>query len=323
MDLSDFYNKIPRGKNAVSIDITTMTATLSNGETPKILTPGVYKFCDGESGQLLTVPDGCFALKFHLGNMQKQAGEWYGKDIDRFLICPLEYIIIFEKEGGSTPPEEPGEAAPIVQESAGATFDPAGLPGSWNVLGNNSTKNGIFVLGGSGSDPRLVCPYDKTWDWNDTVYRESDNGLSVAVTGQEGTVISGTMNWWNGADGKWWDYVWNFKSSADPTTYDPYMGTDLSKFYNKIPKGKYNFTFDLSTMTATLNNGEKPKILLPGVYKICDGDGNSQHLTVPDGCFAMQFHLGDMHKEKGDFYGKDIDRFMFYPLEYFIIFEKE
>ena len=321
-NLSDFYNKIPRGKNAVSIDITTMTATLANGETPKILTPGVYKFCEGLSGQLLTVPDGCFALKFHLGNMQVKAGEWYGKDIDRFMMCPLEYIVIFEKEGGSTPPEEPGEAAPIVLETAGATFDIAGLPGSWNVLGNNSTKNGIFVLGGSGSDPRLVCPYDKTWDWNDTVYRESDNGLSVAVTGQEGTVVSGTMNWWNGADGKWWDYVWNFKSSADPTTYDPYMGTDLSKFYNKIPKGKYNFTFDLSTMTATLNNGEKPKILLPGVYKICDGDGNSQHLTVPDGCFAMQFHLGDMHKQQEAFYGKDIDRFMFYPLEYFIIFEK-
>jgi hypothetical protein len=323
-DLSQFYNKLPKGKNAVSIDIMTFTATLSNGETPKILTPGVYKFCEGGSGQTLTVPDGCFALKFHLGNMQVQAGEWYGKDIDRFMFCPLEYIIIFEKEGGSVDPGEQGEAAPMELMTPGAALDISTLAGSWNVLGNNSTKNGIYVLGGSGSDPRLVCPYDKTWDWNDSVYRESDNGLSIAVTSMEGTSVTGTINWWSGADGKFWDYVWNFKSSADPTTYDPYMGTDLSKFYNKIPKGKYAFTLDLATMTATLNNGEKPKILTPGVYKICDGDGNSQKLTVPDGCFAMKFHLGNMHKEQnGAFYGKDIDRFMFYPLEYFIIFEKE
>ena len=47
---------------------------------------------------MLEIPDGCFAMKFHLGNMQVQASEWYSKDIDRFMFYPLEYIIIFEKE---------------------------------------------------------------------------------------------------------------------------------------------------------------------------------------------------------------------------------
>ena len=321
-DLSKFYDKIPKGQSAVSIDIMTFTATLSNGEAPKILTPGVYKICDGDGdSQKLTVPDGCFALKFHLGNMQVQASEWYSKDIDRFMFCPLEYIIIFEKEGGSEEPGEQGEAAPMELVTAGAALDIANLPGSWNVRGNNSSKNGIYVFGGSGSDPKLVCPYDKTWDWNDSIYRESDNGLSIAVTSMEGTTVTGTTNWWAGADGKFWDYVWTF-SNAEKPEYEPYIGTDLSKFYNKIPKGKYAFTLDLATMTATLNNGEKPKILMPGTYKFCDGVAG-QVLEIPDGCFAMKFHLGNMQVQASEWYSKDIDRFMFYPLEYILIFEKE
>ena len=321
-DLSKFYDKIPKGQSAVSIDIMTFTATLSNGEAPKILTPGVYKICDGDGdSQKLTVPDGCFALKFHLGNMQVQASEWYSKDIDRFMFCPLEYIIIFEKEGGSEEPGEQGEAAPMELVTAGAALDIANLPGSWNVRGNNSSKNGIYVFGGSGSDPKLVCPYDKTWDWNDSIYRESDNGLSIAVTSMEGTTVTGTTNWWAGADGKFWDYVWTF-SNAEKPEYEPYIGTDLSKFYNKIPKGKYAFTLDLATMTATLNNGEKPKILTPGTYKFCDGVAG-QVLEIPDGCFAMKFHLGNMQVQASEWYSKDIDRFMFYPLEYILIFEKE
>ena len=209
--------------------------------------------------------------------------------------------------------------APWSKTADGAAFDQSKLPGKWNVLGNNSTKDGVFVLGGGGADPKLVCPYDKTWDWDSSIYRISDNGLTVKVTGMAGYVISGTMNWWNGADGQWWNYIWKFQNSEKPE-YIPFYGTDLSGYYKKMPRGEKAFTLDLSSMTATLDNGEKPKVLMPGTYTFLSGD-YKQNLLVPDGCFALMFHLGNM-KGSTTWYGKDIDRFMFCPLEYIIIFER-
>ena len=229
-------------------------------------------------------------------------------------------------EGGSTEGVvfdggQPSYPAPFEKIVEGAQLDPTTLPGDWNVRGTSATKNGIYVLGGTGSDPRLVVPVDKSWCWNGTVSNEYDNVLSIAMTGISGTSIQGNMEWKAGADGKFWDYLWILNPSDKPE-YAPYANTDLSKFYNKIPKGKYAFTLDLATMTATLNNGEKPKILTPGTYKFCDGVAG-QVLEIPDGCFAMKFHLGNMQVQASEWYSKDIDRFMFYPLEYILIFEKE
>lgn len=213
-------------------------------------------------------------------------------------------------------------AASMTQASAGADLNYMTLPGKWNVLGDNSTKNGIYVLGGGGGndDPRLVCPYDKTWDWDDSIYRESDNGLVIKVTGMSPSV-TGTVNWWSGGDGKFWNYIWKFrKTDGSMPQYDPFYPTDLSDYYNKIPKGENAFSFDLNNMRLTLSNGETPKVITPGVYNFCSGL-SGQVLTVPDGCFALMFHLGNM-KPMTSWYGKDIDRFMFCPLEYIIIFER-
>ena len=72
-----------------------MKATLANGHEAKFLTPGTYTFA---AGKTLTIPSGCFALDFHLmDNPVPDTGYQY-KDIDRFVLAPIEYILIFEKE---------------------------------------------------------------------------------------------------------------------------------------------------------------------------------------------------------------------------------
>ena len=71
-----------------------MEVTLGNGEKAKMLTPGVHEFAYKKT---LTVPEGCFALAFHLMDpIAATADRW--SDVDRFVNAPLEYVIIFEKE---------------------------------------------------------------------------------------------------------------------------------------------------------------------------------------------------------------------------------
>ena len=92
-DLSRFYDQIPKGENAFTLDFSTMTVTLGNGHQAKILTPGKHTFVYGKS---LEVPVDCFALDFHLMDpIAPTADRW--TDVDRFINAPLEYVIIFEK----------------------------------------------------------------------------------------------------------------------------------------------------------------------------------------------------------------------------------
>ena len=191
---------------------------------------------------------------------------------------------------------------PVVPDDL---FDWDGFAAHWNVLGGNSSPYGIWVLGGSGDDPAFVSPIDKSWDWDDSIWKESDNGLVVKVSSKTDTEIKGTTNWWAGNDGGFWNYTWKA------------TGEDLSKFYNKIPKGEKEFTLDLTTLTMTLANGEKAKFLTPGTHEFVYG----KTIEVRDGCFGLAFHNMDPIDATSSRW-TDIDRFVYAPLEYVILFEK-
>ena len=130
--------------------------------------------------------------------------------------------------------------------------------------------------------------------------------------------VKGTINWTSGADGKFWNYLFNTTVSA----WSDYYGTDLSEFYDQIPKGESAFTLDVATMTVTFGNEHQAKLLTPGSYSFSGATNNP--LVIPNGCFALKFHLKDspapVTVEALRY--KDIDRFLFAPLEYYIIFEK-
>ena len=208
----------------------------------------------------------------------------------------------------------------IPPDDPNPEFDLTTLPGKWNVYGGNGSPYGIWVLGGSGTTAAFVSPIEKTWDWDDTIYRESDNEMIIKVSSMNATSATGTTNWWAGADGKFWNYIWKNTAASDLSEY---YGTDLSQYYDQIPKGEKEFSLDFATMTVTLGNGHKAKILTPGthVFKGTEDLYFEKKLDVPAGCFALCFHLMDPVPLTG-FKDRDIDRFIFAPLEYVIIFEK-
>ena len=212
---------------------------------------------------------------------------------------------------------EEGSPAPITKETSGS-FNLGSLSGTWIVRGNPGDKNGLVVFGGGGAGdnyPAFVRPDDKTWCWTQVNYsykNEFDNELTISNT-VIGSPITGTYTWTGGADGKFWDYTWNHTNAI----YQAFNGTDLSAYYDRIPRGEHSGSLDLSTWDITFDTGEKAHILVAGTYKCYN-----RSLTIPDDCFALMFHIGNL-KPQTSWNEKDIDRFLFCPLEYIIIFEKK
>ena len=309
IDLRSFYDLYPlyegkwAMKSAQEIAFTKPDGTVT---TATMLPPGTYDM-PGTSPTLSVTLDH-MALMFQIkGGKDNWTHTW--DDYGVIACRPRALFVEIEKmpdgfvvpEASMTRDDAFKYEPPVVVD-----FDWNSLPGKWTVYGGNASPFGIFVLGGSGSDPAFVSPIDKSWLWNDSIWRESDNGLSIAVTSMAGAEVKGTTNWWAGNDGKFWDYKW--KSTDE----------DLSRFYNQLPKGKYEFTMNLQTLEITLGNGHKARFLGPGVNEFVYG----KTLTVPDGCFALAFHLMDPIPATADHY-KDVDRFVNAPLEYVIIFEKQ
>ena len=310
LDLRKFYDLLPLSEGQYTIDGTTGEVTLTKADgtktTATFVPAGTYTMPN--TSKTVTIENQ--ALKF---TIQGSKDDWDHIYSDYDVIAARPRILFIEMEqlpdGFVVPAAAQTTDADFKYEppvDPGTLFDWNSLPGSWNVYGGNSAPFGIWVLGGSGDDPAFVSPIDKSWDWNDSIWRESDNVLSIAVTSFTNTQATGTTNWWAGNDGKFWDYTW--KST----------GEDLSRFYNKIPKGKYEFTIDFATLTVTLGNGEQAKFLTPGTHEFVYG----RTREIPDGCFGLAFHLMDPIPATAQRW-TDVDRFVNAPLEYVIIFEKQ
>ena len=306
LDLRKFYDVLPLSDGRYALDGNTVTFTKADGSTTQALFvgPGTYEV-PGAGGKSVTITRQALAFTITGGK-----DDWTNiyKDYDKIAARPRALFIEMEAmpDGFIVPEASRTTDADFEYEEPGSTFDWASLPGSWNVFGGNSSPYGIFVLGGSGDDPAFVSPIDKSWDWDDTIWKESDNGFVIAVTSMEGTTVKGTTNWWAGADGAFWNYTWKG------------TGEDLSRFYNMIPKGKHEFTLDMKTMTVTYDNGRVAKFLIPGVHSFAYG----KTFEVRDNCFALAFHLMDPIPATSQRW-TDVDRFVNAPLEYVIMFEKQ
>ena len=308
LDLRKFYDVLPLAEGQWALDGNTVTLTKADGTTTQalFLGPGTYEVPGASKSVTITRQ----ALAFTITGGKDDWNNIY-KDYDKIAARPRALFIEMEQlPDGFVVPEASRtfdadfEYVPPVDP--GDMFDWASLPGSWNVFGGNSSPFGIWVLGGSGDDPAFVSPIDKSWDWDDTIWKESDNVIAIAVTSMEGTTVKGTTNWWAGNDGAFWNYTWKN------------TGEDLSRFYNQIPKGKHEFTLDMNTMTVTYDNGRVAKFLTPGVHEFVYG----KTFEVRDNCFALAFHLMDPIPATSQRW-TDVDRFVNAPLEYVIMFEKQ
>ena len=306
LDLRKFYDVLPLSEGQYALNGNQVTFTRADGSTTTalFLGPGTYEV-PGSGGKSVTITRQ--ALAFTITGGKDDWNNIY-KDYDKIAARPRALFIEMEQlpDGFIVPEASRTTDADFEYVEPGSTFDWASLPGSWNVFGGNSSPFGIFVLGGSGDDPAFVSPIDKSWDWDDTIWKESDNGFVIAVTAMEGTTVKGTTNWWAGNDGAFWNYTWKG------------TGEDLSRFYNMIPKGKHEFTLDMKTMTVTYDNGRVAKFLTPGVHEFVYG----KTFEVRDNCFALAFHLMDPIPATSQRW-TDVDRFVNAPLEYVIMFEKQ
>ena len=310
IDLRKFYDVLPLKDGRYSVDGAQVTFTKADGSTTTatLVGPGSYEI----PGSTKTVDIQSQALLFTITGGKDDWDNIY-KDYDKIAAHPRQLYIEMEQmpddfivpAASRTTDADFKYEAP---EEPGGSFDWTTIPGNWNVYGGNSAPFGLWVLGGSGDDPSFESPIDKSWNWDDTIWKESDNVLAIAVTNFTETTATGTTNWWAGNDGKFWNYTWKK------------TGEDLSRFYNKIPKGKVGFTLDFATLTITWDNGTTAKVLLPGNHTFVYG--KSLKVPIPDDCFAIWFHLMDPIAPTADRWN-DVDRFVNAPLEYLIYFEKK
>ena len=318
IDLRKFYDVLPLSEGRYALDGNTVTFTKADGSTTQalFLGPGTYEV-PGTGGKSVTITRQALAFTITGGK-----DDWTNiyKDYDKIAARPRALFIEMEQlpDGFIVPEASKTTDADFEYKPAFSLTD---LVGAWNVYaGNNETNNGLWVLGGSvESVPAFVSPIGKSHNWDDSIWRESDNGLTIKVTSMNTSEVKGTTNWWSGADGQFWNYTWKFKKDGMPQ-YEPYYGTDLSEFYDQIPKGENEFVLDIATLTVSWGNGHQARVLPPGTHSFTGGKTKE----IPAGCFALDFHLQDppIHLTDNQFLYKDIDRFLFAPLEYIIIFEK-
>jgi hypothetical protein len=320
LDLRKFYDVLPLSTGQFALDGTTVTLTRADGTTTQatLVGPGTYDMPNTSPLKSVTIET--MALMFTIeGGVASWDQNIMYTDYHAIAGNPRVLFVELEQLPADFVVPEASRTTDADFEYDSGEFDWTTLPGKWNVYGGNSKPYGIWVLGGSGGDPDFVSPIEKTWDWDDSIYKESDNGLVIKVTSFSETSAAGTTNWWSGDDGKFWNYIWKFKNDEKPE-YEPYYGTDLSQFYDQIPKGEHEFSIDLATMKVTLGNGHVATFLTPGVYTF----PNNKTREIPADCFALDFHLMDNPVLPAtEFRYKDIDRFMFAPIEYIIIFEKQ
>ena len=313
IDLRKFYDVLPLKDGRYAIDGAQITFTKADASTTTatLVGPGTYEI----TGTTRTVTIQRQALVFTITGGKDDWTNIY-KDYDKIAAHPRQLYIEMEQmpDDFIVPAASRTTDADFQFGDPSGSFDWTTIPGDWNVYGDNSASPGsapygLWVLGGSGDDPDFVSPIDKNWDWNATIWNESDNVLTISVasfsmsTGQ----ASGTTNWQAGADGMFWDYIWKK------------TGEDLSRFYDKIPKGQVAFTLDIANLTITWENGATAKVLLPGEHTFAYNKTLKE--PIPDNCFALWFHLMEPIAVTGDHYN-DVDRFINAPLEYLIYFEK-
>ena len=182
LDLRKFYDVLPLSDGRYALDGNTVTFTKADGSTTQALFvgPGTYEV-PGAGGKSVTITRQ--ALAFTITGGKDDWNNIY-KDYDKIAARPRALFIEMEAmpDGFIVPEASRTTDADFEYVEPGSTFDWASLPGSWNVFGGNASPFGIWVLGGSGDDPAFVSPIDKSWDWDDTIWKESDNGFVIDLS---------------------------------------------------------------------------------------------------------------------------------------------
>lgn len=171
----------------------------------------------------------------------------------------------------------------------------------------------LTVYGGS-ADPAFVNPVDKSWVWDDSIWKESDNILIMTVTGTDAAGReTGECEYLPGEDGGYWNYILKADQNKAGTG-----ALDLTKYYGLLPHGKSSYVYDAEAGTVVFTSGIvsiAAKLLREGDYTY-----GSSTLSVPG--IAFDFVLPGQTTQ-GDYPWTDFDRFAVGPRNYVMLFNKQ
>lgn len=312
IELEKFYRKIPKGQSSVVADDAgnvTITDAAGNEFKGNVVPAGTYVNYTYNSKDIATTISS-IAIKFSISGSTDDWSNNY-TDYDKLASRPRAFWIevVPMKKGFQVPQISKTTEAAIPadevldpDEPVHTSFDFTKLPGSW---GFSDSKKDLLVLGGCGSDPAFVGPVDKSWVWDDTIWKISDDRVSISVDGGKFY-----FNYWAGNDGQFWNYKWKN------------TGEDLSRYYGVLPKGKHEVSFNMETLEATFYNGNKARFLVPGEYEFSEF---KKKAVIPDDCWGLYF---DFNAPKGGFpensaHWTDVDRFVSSVHGYLMIFHKK
>ena len=118
------------------------------------------------------------AFKFNL----KGTEDWNNtyNDYGVFARNPVTYYIEIVKQPAGF---EVPEASKTIEEPVDPEPEPEPDPEETSLAGTYSVGR-LTVYGGS-VDPAFVNPVDKSWVWDDSIWKESDNILAMTATGTD------------------------------------------------------------------------------------------------------------------------------------------
>ena len=96
VDCGRFYGWLPHGESKYRVSVADMTISFTSGAvtyTVPVLLSGDHKY--GEKN--LNVPSGCIGLDYPCGGVKGNSA-YFWTDYDRLAVCPINYVMVFEKQ---------------------------------------------------------------------------------------------------------------------------------------------------------------------------------------------------------------------------------
>lgn len=306
LDVVDKYGVLPKNKGSwTTEDGVHFTFTKEDGTqtTAELVPAGTYDMPGTSNNLKVTITT--MALKFTITN-SKDYWDNPASDYDVFYMRPRQlFIEVMPMPAGYITPEASKTTDEVVfvePDDPAPSFDITKLPGSYTVCD-------LQVNGGSGNDATWVGPVEKSWCWDDTIWKESDNQLVIKVTGQNGNKYTGTINYWAGNDGAFWDYKWHGGKDDE---------VDMSWAYGILPHGEKSFEFNAETREAVIDG--KVKCTVFGEYEKVK-DCLDREKQVNPNSIALVFHIMDPIPATSSQW-TDVDRFVNAPIDYYMSFTK-
>lgn len=308
VDLTQFYRQIPKGESTWLRNYSDGTITFTDADGNKtsctLVPKGTYQMPNVPPIPLTLESE---AFKFNL----KGTEDWNNtyNDYGVFARNPVTYYIEIVKQPAGF---EVPEASKTIEEPVDPEPEPEPDPEETSLAGTYSVGR-LTVYGGS-ADPAFVNPVDKSWVWDDSIGKESDNILAMTATGTDDAGReTGECEYLPGEDGGYWNYILKADYNKEGTG-----ALDLTKYYGLLPHGKSAYVYDAEAGTVVFTSGIvsiTAKLLREGDYSY-----GSSTLSVPG--IAFDFALPGQTTQ-GAYPWTDYDRFAVGPRNYVMLFNKQ